>query len=111
MITGGAERQDRPVNIVSLLLNARLYDDVSINCIDNAAEAHLGPSNDLSERLAVLRRNNLEVWFTRVSRFPLVFPMALTASFYLAVLDLGTLFSTSLPTSRVVPVTGQRLTI
>lgn len=61
LVRGGEERQNKPVDIVSSLLNARLNDGVSINCVDNAAEAHLGPPNDLSERLGIIRRNNLEV--------------------------------------------------
>lgn len=58
---GGDERQNKPVDIVSSLCNASLYDGISVNCVYNAAEAHLGPANDLSECLGIIRRNNLKV--------------------------------------------------
>lgn len=109
IVRGGEERHNKPVDIVSSLFNARLYDGVSINCIDNAAEAHPGPPNDPSERLGIIRRDNLKVWLIQLS-----IPINLasrTASSHLAALDRGTLFSTSLPASRGALVTGRRLPI
>lgn len=64
---GGEERQDKPVDIVGSLLNARLHDGLSVDYVDNAAEADIGPSNDLSQGLGIIRRNNLEVYLMQVS--------------------------------------------
>lgn len=59
----GRQEQNRPVDIVSSLLNTRFYNGVSINCVDNTAKAHLGPTNNLSQGLSIIRCNNLEVYW------------------------------------------------
>lgn len=66
-MAGREERHDKPVDIVSSLLNTRPHDGLSVDYVDNAAEADLGPANDLSQRPGVIRRNNLKVYLTQVS--------------------------------------------